>query len=78
MEHLIYRYNDIDDEELKGEEEDNDHHDDSENDEDDSSEDENNRDVLGSCQYRLFHLFRGLWSYQKLDNSEKSVNQKTK
>ncbi|XP_055822280.1 uncharacterized protein LOC129890841 [Solanum dulcamara] len=69
--------NDIDDEELKGEEEDNDHQDDSENDEDNSSEDENNGCGLGSCEHRLFHLFRGLFSYQKLEISERRMEQKT-
>lgn len=71
-------YNNFDDKVLKGGEEENDHQDDSENDEDNSFEDENNMGGLASCQYRLFHFFRGLLSYQKLDNSEKSVEQKTK
>ncbi|KAJ8534975.1 hypothetical protein K7X08_016703 [Anisodus acutangulus] len=57
----------FDDEELKVEEEDNNQQDDSEND----------GGVLGSCQYRLFHLFRGLVSYQKLANSERRVEEKT-
>lgn len=77
LEHSICRSNDFDDEELKGEEEDNDHQDDSENDEDNSCEDENNGCGLGSCQHRLFHLFRGLFSYQKLEISERRVEQKT-
>ncbi|XP_060208890.1 uncharacterized protein LOC132636185 [Lycium barbarum] len=63
----------FDEEELKGEEEDND----SENDEDTNSEDESNGGVLGSCQYRLFHLFRGLFSYQKQANAERRVEQKS-
>ncbi|MCD7456334.1 hypothetical protein HAX54_031315 [Datura stramonium] len=69
-------FKDFDDKELKGEEEDNDHQDESKNDEDGISEDENNGGILGSCQYRLFHLFRGLFSYQKIANSERSVVQK--
>ncbi|KAK4349144.1 hypothetical protein RND71_031899 [Anisodus tanguticus] len=66
----------FDDEEMKGEEEDNDQQDDSEN-EDINSEDENNGGGLGSCHYRSFHLFRGLFSYQKLANSERRVEEKT-
>ncbi|XP_049377280.1 uncharacterized protein LOC125842116 [Solanum stenotomum] len=65
--------NDFDEEELKGEKEYNDHQDD----EDNSSEDENNGCGVGNCQYRLFHLFRGLFSYQKLEISERSAEQKT-
>ncbi|KAM3270224.1 hypothetical protein P3S67_029581 [Capsicum chacoense] len=68
--------NDCDDKELKGEEEENDHQVDLENDEDNISEDENNG-VLGNCQYKLFHLCKGLFSYQKLENSERRAEQKT-
>ncbi|XP_004244867.3 uncharacterized protein [Solanum lycopersicum] len=59
---------------LKGEEEDN-HHD--QDDEDNSSEDEYNGCGVSNCQYRLFHLFRGLFSYQKLEMSERRAEQKT-
>ncbi|KAK4729843.1 hypothetical protein R3W88_022831 [Solanum pinnatisectum] len=65
--------NDFDEEELKGEKEYNDHQDD----EDNNSEDENNGCGVGNCQYRLFHLFRGLFTYQKLEISERSAEQKT-
>ncbi|KAF3644993.1 hypothetical protein FXO37_21196 [Capsicum annuum] len=76
LEHSICRSNDCDDKELKGEEEENDNQVDLENDEDNISEDENNG-VLGSCQYKLFHLCKGLFSYQKLENSERRAEQKT-
>ncbi|XP_009768726.1 uncharacterized protein LOC107819331 [Nicotiana tabacum] len=68
--------NGFDDKERKGEKEDDQSQDDSDNDEDSTSEDENDGGILSSCQYRLFHLFRGWLSYQKLANSERRVEQK--